>query len=316
MALKINFWLLTKWIIGIVVVIFVFPYVLLGDNAYIRIHDNLEGEWIWLKLLADHHVAFGIYSWVRIDQIMRGVPRNVMPPGLSVNMLLVLWLGMYKAYIASDFLLRIIGFGGMVLMLSDYVVPARENKYIVWLCALTFCVLPFYIPFGLSVMGQPLLFWAFLNLQERRRIVLSYIIIILFPFYSSMVWFIVPFEVMLAMAVWWYYRHEQISNHFLVGGLLLVGIFIQVNLPMLSLSVLNPDFISHRLSYNLYMFEKPNLAASLTDFVVTFFFLHYHVSNFAPLVIMLAMGLTLRVDRQRPLPMILFGGIILVCPDG
>lgn len=308
-----RFWWLTKWLIGIVLLIFVLPYVLLGDNAYIRIHDNLEGEWIWLKLLADNHVTFGIYSWVKIGQVMKGIPRNVMPTGLSVNMLLVLWLGMYKAYIVSDFLIRIIGFGGMILILRDYLVKEPENKYVVWLCALIFAVLPVYIPFGLSVMGQPLLFWAFLNLQAYKKIFLSYLIIIAFPFYSSMVWFVLPFEFMLAMAVIYYYRKEQISNNFLAGGVLLVIIFILVNLPMLSLSVLNPDFISHRLSYNLYMFEKPNLVQALTDFVVTFFFLHYHISNFAPLVIMVALGLTLKFDRWFSLSVMLFCGIIFVC---
>jgi len=316
MASKDNFWRLTKWAIGIVVFIFILPYILLGDNCYIRIHDNLEGEWIWLKILVDSHRTFGIYSWEIIPQIMKGVPRNVLPGAFSLNVILVMWLGMYKAYIVSGLLLRIIGFYGMVLLLRDYYVEEhelRETKYIVWLCALTFAVLPVYVPFGLSVLGQPLLLWAFLNLQHYRRLVLSYTIIFLFPLYSSMVWLVVPFEVLLAVAVWYYYRREQISNHFLIAGVLFVLIYIQVNLPMLSLSVLNPDFISHRLSYNLYMFEKPNLLQSLIDFVVTFFFTHYHVANFTPLIVMIALGLTLRRRSDSILPMVLFTAIILIC---
>jgi hypothetical protein len=127
-----------------------------------------------------------------------------------------------------------------------------------------------------------------------------------------MVWLVVPFEILLGVAVWYFYRREEISNHFIICGVLLVLIYIQVNLPMLSLSVLNPDFISHRLSYNLYMFEKPTISASLTDFVVTFFFTHYHVSNFAPLVIMIAMGLTLK-RKGDLLPVVFFWAIIVVC---
>lgn len=310
-----NFWRLTKWVIGIVAVIFILPYILLGSNCYVRLHDNLEGEWIWLKILIDSHKTFGIYSWEKIPQIMKGVPRNVLPGAFSVNVWLVMLLGMYKAYIASGFIIRLFGFGGMILLLRDYFVDdheQKEMKHIVWLCALIFAILPVYVPFGISVMGQPLLFWAFLNLQHYKRLLLSYLIILLFPLYSSMVWFVVPFEILLAVAIWYFYRREEISNHFIVCGVLLVLIFIQVNLPMLSLSVLNPDFISHRLSYNLYMFEKPNLAQSLGEFAVTFFFVHYHVANFAPLVVMLSLGLTLR--RQKyVLPIILFGAIIFIC---
>lgn len=308
---KDNFWRLTKWIIAIVAIIFVLPYILLGDNCYIRLHDTLEGEWIWLKLMADSHTAFGIYSWVRVPQVMQGIPRNVLPTGLSLNMLLVIWFGMYKGYIISGFIIRIVGFAGMVLVLRDYFVKEPENKYIVYLCALTFCILPVYIPFGLTVMGQPLLFWAFLNLQDRIRIGLSYAIIILFPFYSSMVWLVVPFEVLLAVAVWYFYKREQISVHLVAGGGLLVVIYILVNLPMLSLSVLNPDFISHRLAYNLYTLEKPSLLQSLGEFFTLFFFSHYHVGTFAPIVVMLAIGLTLR--KGATLAKILFSAIIIIC---
>lgn len=312
---KDNYWRLTKWTIGVVAVIFILPYILLGSNCYIRLHDNLEGEWIWLKLLVDSHRTFGIYSWERIPQLMKGVPRNVLPGGFSVNVILVMWLGMYKAYIVSGMIIRIIGFTGMVLLLRDYFVDDHEVKKmrdIIWLCALIFAVLPVYVPFGLSVMGQPLLFWAFLNLQHYKRLILSYLIIILFPLYSSMVWFVVPFEVLLGVAVWYFYRREEISNHFIICGVLLVLIFIQVNLPMLSLSVLNPDFISHRLSYNLYLFEKPNFMQSLGEFAVTFFFVHYHVATFAPLIVMIAMGLTFQRKGYLP-PVILFAAIIFIC---
>jgi hypothetical protein len=158
---KDNYWQLTKWVIGIVAVIFILPYILLGTNCYIRIHDNLEGEWIWLKILVESGRTFGIYSWEKIPQLMKGVPRNVLPGAFNVNVILVMWLGMYKAYIVSGFILRITGFAGMVLLLRDYFVDeheVKETKYIVWLCALIFAVLPIYVPFGLSVMGQPLLY--------------------------------------------------------------------------------------------------------------------------------------------------------------
>ncbi|MFX8496875.1 DUF6044 family protein, partial [Acinetobacter baumannii] len=79
--------------------IFILPYILLGSNCYVRLHDNLEGEWIWLKILIDSHKTFGIYSWEKIPQIMKGVPRNVLPGAFSVNVWLVMLLGMYKAYI-------------------------------------------------------------------------------------------------------------------------------------------------------------------------------------------------------------------------
>jgi hypothetical protein len=309
---KDNLSRLTLWVVGIVALLYVLPYLLLGDNTYIRLHDNLEGEWIWLKLLVDNHVLFGIYSWEKVQTVMKGVPRNVMPTGLNVNPLLVLWLGMYKAYIVSGLLIRLIGFGGMILLLKDYFVRDSESRYIVWICALTFAVLPVYVPFGLSVMGQPLLFWAFLNLKRGVRKPWSHSIVILFPFYASMVWFLVPFEVLLGATAWYHYRKEKINPHFLIAAAYLAVVFFWINLPMLSLSVLNPDFQSHRLGYDLYMFEKPGLMHALGDLLTIFFTTHYHVANFAPIVAMMAIGLTLRRNAS-PLPLVLFISILGIC---
>jgi hypothetical protein len=61
------------------------------------------------------------------------------------------------------------------------------------------------------------------------------------------------------------------------------------------------------------MFEKPNLGQALFDFVITFFFIHYHVANFTPLIVMIAMGLTLRRRASSPLAMWFLGGIVFVC---
>lgn len=313
MSLNDKYWRISVWLTAIVALLFLVPYFIMGGNSFVRIHDNLEGEWIWLKLLVESRGQFGIYSWVRIDQVMHGIPRNVMPPGFSVNTLLVQFFGLYKAYLISDTMIRVIGFTGMVLLLKDYLIPEKQQRYIVWFCALIFCVLPVYVAFGLAVMGQPLLFWAFLNLQAYKRIALSYMIVVLFPLYCSMVWFVVPFEVMLGMAVWYYYSREEISNNFIFAGVLLVVIFILVNLPMLSLSVMNPDFISHRLSYNLYMFEKPNLLDSMGEFFYNLFFGHYHVATFSPLIIMISMGLTIRRGDGATTSKLLLGGIIFVC---
>ena len=192
-----NYNKLSKCLIVLVVVVYVMPLVILGPNSYIRLHDTLEGEWIWLKLLADSHTAFNFQPNAIVPQIMKGLPRNVYPSGLSVNMLLVQWLGAYSAYIFSSILARIIGFFSMVLLLKKYFITEEENRFIVWLCALAFSVLSIFTPFGISVLGQPLLLWAFLNLANRSRILISYSIIALFPFYSSIVWLAIPFTVLL-----------------------------------------------------------------------------------------------------------------------
>ena len=64
------------------------PFLLLGDQAYIRIHDTLEGEWLWYKIVADSGQAFNFGQDAQVNQVMHGLPRQVFPSSLNILYLL------------------------------------------------------------------------------------------------------------------------------------------------------------------------------------------------------------------------------------
>jgi len=306
-----NYSLLTKGIILIVVIVYVLPLFVLGSNSYIRLHDTLEGEWIWLKILADAHMALNFHANAIVPQVMNGLPRNFYPTGLSLNMFLVAFLGPQKAYIFSSLLLRLFGFFGMALLLRNYFIPEDENRYIVLLCSLSFCVLSAFTPFGISVLGQPLLLWAFLNLHHNHRKALSYSIILLFPFYTSIVWLAIPIAVLLGVVGFYFLYKSALSKHYVIGLVALTLMFALVNFQMISATLSKSAFVSHRLAYNLYMFEKPSLTQALGDSFLLFFTTHYHIAIFITSVSFIAFSLT--VNKSEPLLMAILGSIILIC---
>ncbi len=306
-----NYNRLAKWLILLVVVVYVMPLLLLGSNSYIRLHDTLEGEWIWLKVLADSHMAFDFHTYTIIPQIMKGVLRDLYPAGLSLNMVLVQWFGAYKAYILSSFLIRIIGFTGMVLLLRDYFIKERKNRFIVLLVALAFSVLSAFIPFGISVLGQPLLLWAFLNFNSTRRLKVSYLIIILFPYYSSIVWLAIPFLTLIGVMGLYFIYKSNLGKHYVAGAILLAVGFFGVNFSMLVATFSNNGFVSHRMAYNLYMFEKPNVVQSLGESFLVFFTTHYHIAIYITSVSFIAILLTIK--KSEPLILAIFVAIILIC---
>ena len=302
---------LAKSIVFIVAIVYVIPYLLNGHNSYIRLHDTLEGEWEWLKLLIDSHTAFNFHPGVIVPQVMKGLPRAIYPTGLSVNMVLVQTFGAYYAYIISTLLIRIIGFTGVTLLLSRYIITQPERKYIVWLLALIFSVLSVFTPFGLSVMGQPLLLWAFLNLNSRRQLIISYLIILLFPFYASIVWLLIPFITLLAFAGVYLYSRSKLSIHYVAGMILLAVVFALINFPILSAAFTKTDFIQHRLSYNLYMFGKPDIVQLLADALLKFFITHYHIATFIPAAVMIAIALVVKKSERLLLAILI--AIIAIC---
>jgi hypothetical protein len=306
-----NYSRLTKWTIFIVAAIYIIPVFLLGHNCYIRLHDTLEGEWSWLKILTDSHQAFNFNPHAIVPQVMNGQPRNVYPTGLSVNMLLVQWLGMFNAYLVSSLLIRIIGFTGMALLLCSYFITRKEDRFIVWSCALAFSVLSVFTPFGLSVMGQPLILWAFLNLRSGKKLITSYLIIVAFPLYSSIVWFAIPFLALLGLTGIYFFCRKELNLHYVLGFILLAGMFVLVNFPILSVTFSEVNFVSIRSAYNLYMFAKPGIGQSIGDTLLMLLVTHYHIATFIPLVSLIAVLLV--VKRTEQLLVVLLIAVFGIC---
>ena len=302
---------LAKWITLVTACIYVFPYVFHGHYVYIRLHDTLEGEWIWFKTLVDSHTAFSFKANVVVPQVMKGLPRSVYPTGLNFNLVLVYFFGLFRAYLISNLLIRVIGFIGMVMLLRSYFLRERQNQFIVILIALTFSVLPVFPPFGLSVLGQPLLLWALFNLHFDKRLIVSYLIIALFPFYSSIVWMMVPVVVFMTGAAVYFYYRGTLNKHFVFGTILLFAAFVVVNFAIVSSMFIKSDFIPHRVAYDLYMFQKPDLVGALTDLGLLLLVTHYHVADFVPVVCIVAMALVMR--RSTPFLIILAVSIAAIC---
>ena len=72
-------------------------------------------------------------------------------------------------------------------LLVGYLLKAKDKKRLISAAvALAFSLIPFWPSGGLTVAGQPLLLFSFLNLINKRNLILSWIIIFFFPFFSSL----------------------------------------------------------------------------------------------------------------------------------
>ncbi len=278
------------WFITIGVFIFHFlPYLLYPGDAYIRIHDTLEGEWIWLHILNETNTAWNFNSDTLIEPVMNGLPRSTMPTGLSVMMVMVNLFGTYWGYVINYLLVHMVGFAAMYLFLRTHIFKDEENKSYAIYASLIFSLIPVYTPFGLSVMSQPTLIHIFLLALKKQAKYYHYILLLLFPLYSSIVWMGIP--LLMFVALFWIYiaiRKRKWFPQFMLSGLLLALSYALVNYTIFQLIFdPPPGFVSHRQAYHLYMFGGPDLGTSLVDFTHQFFTLHYHVGTMLTLPILL-----------------------------
>ena len=288
------------------------PFLLNGDNAYIRIHDNLEGEWVWLDLLVKHGKALDFSPHSTIDNVMNGQLRAVFPTGLSLNVLLIYLFGSYWGYLTSYAILHLMAFAGMYLLLRNHFLTDKKYEFIVTGVSLCFSLVPFYLHTG--VAGHPLLLYCFLNILKDRERWIDFLFIALFPLISSVVW--TGFSAVIAFCLLLIFdltQKKRLNRKYALALALLAVSFYVANFQLLSIAFVNKDFISHRVAYDLFALEEVSFKKAFLDFVYPFLFSHYHVGTLVSFPIILVLALTIYYGQSNNLLLGLLGIITVIC---
>ncbi|PLR82799.1 hypothetical protein CVD25_11270 [Bacillus canaveralius] len=170
----------------LILAVYLSPLFLLGENAHIRVHDNLDSNLAWYKVLARSGQIFGSVDAV-IPQIINGLPRNAFGSEFTVIVWLFVLFPTMVAYALSQTITRVIAFLGMYLLLKKHFIKSPDMAWITVGTALAFSLTPFWPSGMLSTLGMPLALWAFLNIRNGERSWKNYLTLTLLPFYSSIV---------------------------------------------------------------------------------------------------------------------------------
>lgn len=291
---KNGFFVKRKWAwpLAICLVFLQFlPHIVLWDEAYIRIHDTLEG--IDYQLLFRSGLTFDYSDSAVLEQVMGGLPRKAVKTGWNVVALFHWLFGYYWGYLLNFLTVHFIAFFGMNLLLREHFL-SKNNKHIALAVAVIFAWLPFFTMLGISVAGQPLLLWAFLNFGKNqtlknRKTVAGLGIISLFPFYSDLAWAGVSLLILggLAWLVFMvknggnrngkalFFRSKNWRIPLALSWMALL--YVGANWQLFDLTFFSPDFVSHRVEYS-YFYNKPlRISSSLAQTAQTFFLGHHHV---------------------------------------
>lgn len=226
------------------ILILYFPIFIAGEDSFILVPDVLDCEFVWLHVLKITHKLFDFSGTVPIDNFMNGLPRRYIQSEYDFKRVLFYILPSFWAYVASSIIVRIIAFIGMYLMIRDYIMI--QNKKFVFLVSLCFSLVPCYTIFGLTIMGQPILLWSFINLVKNKRKLLSLLLIFLFPFYSHIA-LIGPF-ILGGLVMYGIYnfmfQHTRLNRYYWMGILTLLGSFTIANI-----SLILPYFFGGELTY-------------------------------------------------------------------
>lgn len=185
----------------IVLAVYLSPLFILQENAHIRVHDNLDSNLAWYKVLARSGEMFGGVNGV-IPQIINGLlPRNAFGTEYSIIVWLYALFPTMIAYGISQALTRLVAFFGMYLLLKKHLLPGEKWLLLQIGAALAFALTPFWPSGMLSTLGMPFALWAFLNIRNEGGSWKDYLVLTLLPLYASIV--LGFFFFLSAMGIFW-----------------------------------------------------------------------------------------------------------------
>lgn len=254
-------------------VLYIFPYIWLGEGAHLTIHDNLDSDFLYLYLLKITNTAFNFDLNTIIPNMMSsgpdsatsfsGIPRSAFRTGLNFEVLSFYLLPPYSAQVVNFTAVHGIGFLGMYLLLKKHVLPETHWALTRVAIALLFALVPCYIVHGASVTGQPLLLFAFLNLLKKQDRSSDWLIIVLFPFYSFFVW--AGLFICIALGILGVVAmrlSRQVNWGYIVGLLLLSVLYIGSEWELIY-GFINQTYISQRVEFDYSQLRSMRLLDSL-----------------------------------------------------
>ncbi|XJZ26919.1 DUF6044 family protein [Bacillota bacterium Lsc_1132] len=185
----------------LIIALWVAPYFILGEQAHMRVLDNMDSNIAWYKVLMESGQLFGSID-ANIPQIINGhLSRNAIYSEFYGIVQLFHFFPAETAYGLNQAISRFLAFVGMYLLLKKYVIKDENQGIIRVGAALTFALTPFWANGMASTLGMPFALWAFLNIRNRQQMGVSLLTLTLLPFYST---FMLGFFFFLsAMGVFW-----------------------------------------------------------------------------------------------------------------
>ncbi|TCP19502.1 hypothetical protein EV207_1627 [Scopulibacillus darangshiensis] len=272
------------------------PYLILGDDAHVRVHDNLDSNVAWYKVLADSGKLFGgLHN--QVPNIMNGIPRNSLEPDLNIMILLYFFFKPFTAYTINAIMMRFLAFFGMILLLKSHFIKEKKFMAIVVGTAVAFAIIPFWPSGGGTIAGLPMALYAFLNLRNRQESKFDWLIIVFLPFYSS---FVLSFVFFLAcMGFLWltdWIRTKKVNVVFLAGLIIMTTVFLFVNYRIIYEMFFSDDFVSHREAFNRGNWDAlTSLAISFSNFI----FGQTHVMRMTEYIVLPIILITLLIALVR-----------------
>ncbi|MCK5052471.1 MAG: hypothetical protein KAS53_12160 [Candidatus Cloacimonetes bacterium] len=223
-----------KWfLILLILILFLLyfsPYLIKGKNSYILIHDNLNQ--LNMQGIFDGKMSAQFFPNENVKEYTLPGTEPIFHLAHIKFDKIFLKFGYFRGFILNEFFYRLLGFLGLLFLLKIYLLKKQFPDFFLILFSFAFISLPFWPQGNLSIAGIPLLILAFLNLYFKKYFILSFLIIILYAFYSNI--FFVGFflEFIIFSSFIYLLLKKEFNTYLLLGGIILFLCYILSHYPI------------------------------------------------------------------------------------
>ncbi len=293
------------------------PYYIFGQNVFIGVHDTFESNVVWYKVLTESGMLFSGPNEI-VPIIMNGLPRISFGSEFNVLIWLFYLFEPFTAYVLNLTAMHLVGFFGMFLLLKTHFLPDKKYDVLSLGVAVCFAILPLWPPAGLSISSLPLAMYAFLNIRRSKASWKDMVILLLIPFYSSLVYTYLFFLIMMgSLWLWDIVTKRTVSKKFFLALGMMSIEFLLIEYRLVLGMLLGDGFISHRLERRIVDY---NTLEVLTTALRNLILGQYHASTLHGLIILMSVVLAIIVIlasrmniAKKPLIVLVIGGIAAMC---
>lgn len=136
------------------------PILLLGQESVFAYHDQLDGDMLTYLLSARHLGESGLYQ-----EMFNGITGESMFPPAALGVLLYKIFSPFVAFVMNHFFCMELAYTGMFLLVH----LLFRNRLVALITGVFFSYLLLYSVYGLSIVGIPLLLYAFLIMYQNEQ---------------------------------------------------------------------------------------------------------------------------------------------------
>lgn len=261
-------------------------YFIKGKNSYILVHDNLDQINMIGFFDGEIHNSEEL---TQIEPNMPGIPKEFRQNSFSISFYIFKLFGYFWGFVFNEMLYRLIAFIAFFFLIKNHL-RLKIPDLMTTLLSFSFVALPFWPQGYLSVAGVPLLIISFDNLYHKTKLILSYLILIFFPLYSSLS--LVGIFVLLIISVIYLFiviKDKNIHFHYLIGLVLLTVMFVIINFNLLYLQYFS-GIVSHRTEIIL---PSVGLISAIKEMIKIFTISQYHACSLHKYIILPLVFLTI-----------------------